>query len=119
MPGWSRGNVLTHPARNTDGGRWPLSRARTGVAATEEPSPAARDERDERDERIEAGAGRSAAAVVRGPSRRCAALRRCRTCPSSTGLLGADPPRSGCREPRRSKCKICGPFPFLRRPGEA
>ncbi|MGX4734691.1 maleylpyruvate isomerase N-terminal domain-containing protein [Kitasatospora griseola] len=52
------GQVLTHPARNADGGRRLLGRARTGAAASEYPSQAARDER------IEVGAGCSAAELL-------------------------------------------------------
>ncbi|WP_329179398.1 maleylpyruvate isomerase family mycothiol-dependent enzyme [Streptomyces sp. NBC_01477] len=58
LPGWSRGHVLTHLARNADGGRHLLFWARTGVETPEYPSPAARAEQ------IEAGAGRGAAALV-------------------------------------------------------
>lgn len=58
LPGWSRGHVLTHLARNADGGRRLLVRARTGVETAEYPSLAARDEE------IEDGAGRSADALV-------------------------------------------------------
>lgn len=58
LPGWSRGHVLTHLARNADGGRRLLIWARTGVETPEYPSLAARDEQ------IEAGAGRSAEALV-------------------------------------------------------
>ena len=54
LPGWSRGHVLTHLARNADGGQRLLSWARTGVEAAEYPSMAARTAE------IEAGAGRSA-----------------------------------------------------------
>ncbi|WBO68579.1 maleylpyruvate isomerase family mycothiol-dependent enzyme [Streptomyces camelliae] len=58
LPNWSRGHVLTHLARNADGGRRLLSWARTGVETAEYPSLAAREEE------IERGAGRSAAALV-------------------------------------------------------
>lgn len=58
LPGWSRGHVLTHLARNADGGRHLLVWARTGVETPEYPSTAARDEQ------IEAGAGRGAEALV-------------------------------------------------------
>ncbi|MFI1294243.1 maleylpyruvate isomerase N-terminal domain-containing protein [Streptomyces sp. NPDC020792] len=58
LPAWSRGHVLTHLARNADGGRNLLIWARTGVETPEYPSLAARDEQ------IEAGAGRSAAELV-------------------------------------------------------
>ncbi|MFF2629853.1 maleylpyruvate isomerase N-terminal domain-containing protein [Kitasatospora griseola] len=57
-PGRSRGHVLTHPARNADGGRRLLGGARTGVGTSEYPS------RPARDGRIEAGAGRSAAELL-------------------------------------------------------
>ncbi|MEW2625616.1 maleylpyruvate isomerase family mycothiol-dependent enzyme [Streptomyces sp. NPDC048106] len=58
LPAWSRGHVLTHLARNADGGRNLLIWARTGVETPEYPSLAARDEQ------IEAGAGRSAVELV-------------------------------------------------------
>ena len=55
LPGWSRGHLLTHLARNADGLRNLLTWARTGVMTPQYPSAAAREED------IEAGAGRSAA----------------------------------------------------------
>jgi len=55
LPNWSRGHVLTHLARNADGGRNLLIWARTGVVTPEYPSMAARAGQ------IEAGAARSAA----------------------------------------------------------
>ncbi|MFI2200423.1 maleylpyruvate isomerase family mycothiol-dependent enzyme [Streptomyces sp. NPDC020192] len=58
LPNWSRGHVLTHLARNADGGRRLLIWARTGVETPEYPSLAAREEE------IERGAGRSAEALV-------------------------------------------------------
>lgn len=58
LPGWSRGHVLTHLARNADGGRNLLIWARTGVETPEYPSLAARAEQ------IEAGAGRGAAELL-------------------------------------------------------
>ncbi|MFJ5924602.1 maleylpyruvate isomerase family mycothiol-dependent enzyme [Kitasatospora sp. NPDC092948] len=58
LPGWSRGHVLTHLARNADGGRHLLTWARTGVETPEYPSLAARDAQ------IEAGAGRSAGELL-------------------------------------------------------
>jgi len=58
LPGWSRGHLLTHVARNADGGRRLLSWARTGVEASEYPSMLARAEQ------IEAGGGRTAADLV-------------------------------------------------------
>src|ERR1700740_1961381 len=58
LPGWSRGHLLTHIARNADGLRNLLIWARTGVE-----TPQYRD-LDERTERIERGAGRSAAELL-------------------------------------------------------
>ena len=58
LPGWSRGHLLTHLARNADGLRNLLIWARTGV-----PKPFYRD-LDERSEAIERGAGRSAAELL-------------------------------------------------------
>ena len=58
LPDWSRGHVLTHLARNADGGRRLLTWARTGVETPEYPSMAARAAE------IEAGAGRAAAELV-------------------------------------------------------
>jgi maleylpyruvate isomerase len=53
LPGWSRGHVLTHVARNADGGTHLLAWARTGVETPEYTSL------DARAADIEAGAGRS------------------------------------------------------------
>lgn len=58
LPGWTRGHVLTHLARNADGGRRLLTWARTGVETAEYASVAARDEE------IERGAGRGADALL-------------------------------------------------------
>jgi maleylpyruvate isomerase len=58
LPNWSHGHVLTHLARNADGGRRLLIWARTGVETPEYPSLAARAEQ------IEAGAGRDADQLV-------------------------------------------------------
>jgi maleylpyruvate isomerase len=58
LPGWSRGHVLTHLARNADGLRNLLSWARTGVVTPQYPSVQARDAA------IEAGAGRPAAELL-------------------------------------------------------
>jgi maleylpyruvate isomerase len=58
LPGWSRGHVLTHLARNADGLRNLLIWARTGVVTPQYPSA------DVRDEEIEAGAGRPARELV-------------------------------------------------------
>jgi maleylpyruvate isomerase len=58
LPGWTRGHVLTHLARNADGGTRLLTWARTGTPAAEYPSLEARAGQ------IEAGASRSAAELV-------------------------------------------------------
>ncbi len=58
LPGWSRGHVLTHIARNADGLRNLLVWARTGVETPQYPSVEARDDG------IEAGAGRRAAELA-------------------------------------------------------
>ena len=58
LPGWTRGHVLTHLARNAEGGVRLLEWARTGVPSYEYPSLAARAEA------IEEGAGRPAAVLV-------------------------------------------------------
>jgi maleylpyruvate isomerase len=58
LPGWSRGHVLTHLARNADGLRNLLIWARTGVETPQYPSWAVREAA------IEAGAGRSAAKLA-------------------------------------------------------
>lgn len=55
LPGWSRGHLLTHIARNADGLRNLLIWARTGVETPMYATP------DARAEGIAAGAGRSAA----------------------------------------------------------
>ncbi|WP_020575310.1 maleylpyruvate isomerase family mycothiol-dependent enzyme [Actinopolymorpha alba] len=58
LPGWTRAHVLTHVARNADGGRRLLVWARTGVETSEYPSMQARAAE------IEAGAVRSLAELV-------------------------------------------------------
>jgi maleylpyruvate isomerase len=58
LPGWTRGHVLTHLARNAEGGTRLLGWARTGVPSYEYESVAARAAA------IEQGAGRPAAVVV-------------------------------------------------------
>jgi maleylpyruvate isomerase len=58
LPGWTRGHVLTHLARNAEGGTRLLQWARTGVPGYEYESLAARAAA------IEQGAGRPAAALV-------------------------------------------------------
>ena len=79
LPGWTRGHVLTHLARNADGFVNLLTWARTGVKTPMYPSEAARDAG------IEAGAGRRAAeltADLRGSSAAFAA--------AAAGLTAAD-----------------------------
>lgn len=58
LPGWSRGHVLTHVARQADAMRNLLTWARTGI-----PSPAY-ESVESRNADIEAGSGRSAAALI-------------------------------------------------------
>jgi maleylpyruvate isomerase len=58
LPGWTRGHVLTHLARNAEGGTRLLGWARTGTPSYEYPSVAARAAA------IEQGAGRPAAILV-------------------------------------------------------
>ncbi len=58
LPGWTRGHVLTHLARNADGLGNLLDWARTGTRTPMYPSETARNEA------IEAGAGRSAAELL-------------------------------------------------------
>ncbi len=58
LPGWTRAHVLTHVARNADGGTRLLTWARTGEETREYPSM------DARSAEIEAGAERGAAALV-------------------------------------------------------
>ena len=55
LPGWSRGHLLTHLARNADSLRNLLAWARTGVPTPQYSSP------QERSDGIERGAGRAAA----------------------------------------------------------
>ncbi|MEU4218172.1 maleylpyruvate isomerase family mycothiol-dependent enzyme [Actinoplanes sp. NPDC026623] len=58
LPGWSRGHVLTHIARNADGGTRMLGWARTGVETPEYASMQARAEQ------IEAGSSRAATSLL-------------------------------------------------------
>ncbi|MFB4308339.1 maleylpyruvate isomerase family mycothiol-dependent enzyme [Actinomadura sp. GTD37] len=58
LPGWTRGHVLTHVARNADGGARLLTWARTGVESYEYPSLEARAAE------IEEGANRPAGALL-------------------------------------------------------
>jgi maleylpyruvate isomerase len=68
LPGWSRGHVLTHLARNADGLRNLLIWARTGVVTPQYPDGETRD-RD-----IEAGSGRPAADLAADVVQSAAAL---------------------------------------------
>jgi maleylpyruvate isomerase len=58
LPGWSRGHLLTHVARNADSLRNLLIWARTGVETPQYPDP------DARDAGIEAGSARPAAELA-------------------------------------------------------
>jgi maleylpyruvate isomerase len=58
LPGWTRGHVLTHLARNAEGGARLLNGARSGVPGYQYRSA------EERAAAIEAGAGRPAAVLV-------------------------------------------------------
>lgn len=69
LPGWSRGHVLTHLARNADALRNLLIWARTGVETPSYRSQAARDED------IGAGAGRPAPAQAADLARSASAFR--------------------------------------------
>jgi uncharacterized protein (TIGR03083 family) len=64
LPGWSRGHVLTHVARNADGLRNLLIWARTGVETLQYSS------RGAREAAIEEGAGRAAAELAAGLAHR-------------------------------------------------
>ena len=68
LPGWSRGHVLTHIARNADGLRNLLIWARTGVVTPQYPN------REAREAGIVAGAGRPAAALAQDVERSAAAF---------------------------------------------
>jgi len=68
LPGWSRGHVLTHLARNADGLRNLLIWAETGIRTPMYPS------REARDADIEAGSGRPAAELSDDIARSAAAF---------------------------------------------
>jgi maleylpyruvate isomerase len=68
LPGWSRGHVLTHLARNAEGGTRLLIWARTGEPSYEYPSVAARAQA------IENGAGRPAQELAEDVQRTATAL---------------------------------------------
>jgi maleylpyruvate isomerase len=66
LPGWSRGHVLTHLARNADGATNLLTWARTGVETPQYASLT------QRAADIEAGAGRDAAEQLEDLDAACA-----------------------------------------------
>src|ERR1700690_838635 len=68
LPGWSRGHVLTHLARNAEGSTRLLTWARTGVPSYEYESTEARAAE------IEAGAGRPVKVLMEDVRRPAAAL---------------------------------------------
>lgn len=68
LPGWSRGHLLTHVARNADSLRNLLVWARTGVETPQYSNPG------ERAEGIAAGAGRSSAELLADLAESAAAL---------------------------------------------
>jgi maleylpyruvate isomerase len=68
LPGWSRGHLLTHIARNADSLRNLLIWARTGVPTPQYSSP------EERSRGIEGGAGRSAGELLADLDASAAAL---------------------------------------------
>ncbi len=68
LPGWTRGHVLTHLARNAEGGTRLLGWARTGVPSYEYESLAARAGA------IETGAGRPAAILIQDVRRTAGAF---------------------------------------------
>jgi maleylpyruvate isomerase len=68
LPGWSRGHVLTHLARNAEGSTRLLTWARTGVPSYEYESG------DARAAEIGAGAGRPAGVLIEDVRRTAAAL---------------------------------------------
>ncbi len=70
LPGWSRGHVLTHLARNAEGGTRLLIWARTGEPSYEYPSVAARAQA------IEDGAGRPAHELAEDVQRPATALQQ-------------------------------------------
>jgi maleylpyruvate isomerase len=73
LPGWSRGHVLTHLARNAEGSTRLLTWARTGVPSYEYESA------DARGAEIQAGAGRPAPVLIEDVRRTAAALREAAT----------------------------------------
>jgi maleylpyruvate isomerase len=93
LPGWSRGHVLTHLARNADGLRNLLIWARTSVETPQHPSVAARDAG------IEEGSGRCAADLAKDLEQSAAAFAdEATSLPASAwgaavrGVLGAEHP---------------------------
>lgn len=73
LPGWSRGHVLTHLARNAEGSTRLLTWARTGVPGYEYESA------DARAAEIEAGAGRPAEVLIEDVRRTAAAIEEAAT----------------------------------------
>jgi len=93
LPGWTRGHVLTHIARNADGLRNLLIWARTGVVTPQYPDPEAREAG------IAAGAGRPAGALAEDLERSAGAFAaEARRVPASAwdvpvhGINGPDHP---------------------------
>jgi maleylpyruvate isomerase len=74
LPGWSRGHVLTHLARNAEGSTRLLTWARTGMPSYEYESA------DARAADIEAGAGRPAKVLIADVRRTVGALEEAATC---------------------------------------
>jgi uncharacterized protein (TIGR03083 family) len=101
LPGWARGHVLSHLARNAEGGTRLLDGARAGVPGYEYLSVATRAAE------IEQGAGRPAAdlaADVRQTSRSTGGISRadaaeCLAGPSDMDDRAADPSGEGCAVP--------------------
>jgi maleylpyruvate isomerase len=90
LPGWSRGHVLTHLARNADSLTRLLDGARSGVRTQQYPS------REHRDVEIAAGAGRGAAeqvADLRAAAERFASAVDAMPAEAWTFQLDGDPPR--------------------------
>ncbi len=90
LPGWTRGHVLTHLARNADGCCNLLAWARTGTETPMYPSEAARDAA------IAAGAGRRAADIAADARDSARRAGHCRGPAARRGLGGhGGPARAG------------------------
>src|SRR5690606_35296050 len=90
LPGWSRGHVLAHLARNADSLTRLLDGARAGVRARQYPS------REHREAEITAGAGRGAAeqlADLRAAAERFASAVDAMPADAWAFVLDGDPPR--------------------------